>query len=100
MACRGKDKPEPGRQQRAAEGLVRRAREENLSLTGPDGLLRHLGIAVLEAALNQEIAEHLGHDKHAPAGNACNGTRPRTVLTEVTLEPMMFSKFVMVVSYE
>jgi hypothetical protein len=30
----------------------------------------------------------------------CNGTQPRMVLTEVTLEPMMFAKFVTVVLYE
>jgi putative transposase len=41
---------------------------------------------VLETALNQELTEHIGHDKHAPAGNEAgnvrNGTRPKTVLTE------------------
>lgn len=35
-----KDKPEPATEQRAAEELVRRAREQGLSLTGPDGLLK------------------------------------------------------------
>jgi putative transposase len=41
---------------------------------------------VLETALNQELTEHLGHDKHGPAGhetgNVRNGTRPKTVPTE------------------
>ena len=41
---------------------------------------------MLETALNQELTEHIGHDKHAPAGNEAgnvrNGTRPKTVLTE------------------
>ena len=32
-----KIKPEPGPEQRAAEEMVRRAREQGLSLTGPDG---------------------------------------------------------------
>jgi hypothetical protein len=43
---------------------------------------------VLETALNQEMTEHLGHDKHGPVGNETgnvrNGTRPKTVLTEAS----------------
>ena len=43
---------------------------------------------MLETALNQEITEHLGYEKHgrpaAGSGNARNGTRPKTVLTEST----------------
>src|SRR5215475_4338844 len=81
-----KDKPEPATEQQVAEELVRRAREQGLSLTGPDGLLKQLTKTVLETALNQEMTEHLGHDKHAPpgneAGNVRNGTRSKTVLTE------------------
>ena len=42
---------------------------------------------VLEAALEEEITEHLGYDKGDPAGrngdNSRNGTRPKTVLTEI-----------------
>ncbi|GAC1372009.1 MAG: hypothetical protein NVSMB43_08350 [Pseudarthrobacter sp.] len=58
-------------------------------MTGPDGLLRQFTKAVLETALNEEMTEHLGHEKHqAPegsgAGNFRNGTRPKTVLTETT----------------
>jgi putative transposase len=39
---------------------------------------------VLETALNQEMTEHLGHERHGQqvAGNVRNGTRPKTVLTE------------------
>ena len=49
-----------------------------------DGLLKQLTKTVLETALNQELTEHLGHEKHgAPvAGNVRNGTRANTVLTE------------------
>jgi putative transposase len=82
-----KIKPEPSPEQRAAEELVRRAREQGLSLTGPDGLLKQLTKTVLETALNQELTEHLGHEKHgqpAESGNVRNGTRPKTVLTEST----------------
>ena len=55
-----KDKPEPTPEQQVAEELVRRAREQGLSLTGPDGLLKQL----TKTGLNQEMTEHLGHDKH------------------------------------
>ena len=83
-----KAKAEPSAQEQVAEELVRRAREQGLSLTGPDGLLKQLTKTVLETALNQEMTEHLGHDKHDPAGNETgnvrNGTRAKTVLTEGT----------------
>ena len=83
-----KAKAEPSAQEQVAEELVRQAREQGLSLTGPDGLLKQLTKTVLETALNQEMTEHLGHDKHAPpgneSGNVRNGTRPKTVLTEGT----------------
>jgi len=85
-----KSKPEPTPEERAAEELVRRAREQGLSLTGPDGLLKQLTKVVLEAALDQEMTEHLGHEKNGPvvneAGNVRNGSRPKTVLTESTGE--------------
>jgi len=81
-----KDRPEPTAEQKLAEELVARAREQGVSLTGPDGLLKQLTKAVLETALNQEMTEHLGHDKHGPvtseSGNVRNGTRAKTVLTE------------------
>ena len=83
-----KSKREPTAEERAAEELVARAREQGLSLTGPDGLLKQLTKTVLETALNQEMTEHLGHEKHGLAssdtGNVRNGTRPKTVLTEST----------------
>jgi putative transposase len=37
-----KSKPEPSAEERAAVELVRLAREQGLSLTGPDGLLKQL----------------------------------------------------------
>jgi transposase-like protein len=73
-------------EQRAAADLVRLAREQGLSLTGPDGLLKQLTKTVLETALNEELTEHLGYEKHDPAGagsgNIRNGSRSKTVLTE------------------
>lgn len=42
---------------------------------------------MLETAVATELSEHLGYDKHNPAGrnrgNSRNGTRAKTVLTEV-----------------
>ncbi len=83
-----KIKPEPSAEELAAAEMVRRAREQGLSLTGPDGLLKQLTRTVLETALTQELTEHLGHDKNGKAdpqsGNVRNGTRPKTVLTEAS----------------
>jgi putative transposase len=83
-----KIKPDPSAEELAARELVRRAREQGLSLTGPDGLLKQLTKTVLETALGEEMTEHLGHEKNGradpEAGNVRNGTRPKTVLTEAT----------------
>jgi putative transposase len=83
-----KKKSEPSAEQAAAIELVRLAREQGLSLTGPDGLLRQLTKTVLETSLNEEMTEHLGYEKHDPAGagtgNIRNGTRSKTVLTEAS----------------
>jgi putative transposase len=79
---------EPSAEEKLAEELVARAREQGLSLTGPDGLLKQLTRTVLETALDQEMTEHLGHEKNGPAGNEAgnvrNGTRGKTVLTEAS----------------
>jgi transposase-like protein len=79
---------EESAEQQAAAELVRMAKEQGLSLTGPDGLLKQLTKTVLETALNEEMTEHLGYEQHDPAGagsgNIRNGTRAKTVLTEAT----------------
>jgi transposase-like protein len=80
---------EQSAEQQAVE-LVRLAKEQGLSLTGPDGLLKQLTKTVIETALGEEMTEHLGFEKHDPAGagtgNIRNGTRSKTVLTENTGE--------------
>jgi putative transposase len=52
------------------------------------GCSNKLTKAVLEAALNEEMTEHLGYEKHDPPGagmgNIRNGTRAKTVLTDTT----------------
>lgn len=83
-----KRQAEQSAEQQAAVELVRLAKEQGLSLTGPDGLLKQLTKTVLETALNEEMTEHLGYDKHDPPGagtdNIRNGTRAKTVLTDTT----------------
>jgi putative transposase len=84
-----KKKPDPSAEEIAAKELVRLAQEQGLSLTGPDGLLKQFTKNVLETALNEEMTEHLGHEKNrADSGrdssNIRNGTRPKTVLTHAT----------------
>ena len=70
-----KNKPEPSAEETAAKELVRLAREQGLSLTGPDGLLKQFTKSVLETALNEEMTEHLGHEKHrAPRGAGLHAT--------------------------
>jgi transposase-like protein len=68
----------------SAQQLVEQARTEGIDLVGPGGLLTGLTKTVLETALDAEMAEHLGYDKHDPAGrnggNLRNGTRAKTVL--------------------
>ena len=69
------------------EELVGRAQAEGLQLTGEGGLLQQLTKRLLESALEGEVTDHLGYDRHDPAGknggNSRNGTRSKTVPTEV-----------------
>lgn len=72
-------------EQQLAEQLLKQAKEQGVDLVGPDGLLNGLTKRVLETALEAEMTEHLGHEKHqqAESGNIRNGSRSKTVLTEV-----------------
>jgi transposase-like protein len=67
--------------------LVEQARAAGLQLTGEGGLLQQLTKRVIEAALDGEVTDHLGYEKHDPAGknggNSRNGSRAKTVLTDV-----------------
>lgn len=78
---------EPTVDEALAQELVERARTEGVELVGPGGLLTGLTKTVLETALEAELDEHLGYPKHAlegrNGGNSRNGTRAKTVLTEV-----------------
>ena len=44
-------------------------------LIGKEGLLKQLTKALVERALQAEMAEHLGHGKNAPVANAAGNTR-------------------------
>ena len=69
-----------------ARELVRQARSRGVALTGPDGLLKALTKTVIETALDEEMSEHLGYDKHERVGrnrgNSRNGKRSKTLLTD------------------
>ena len=77
----------PVDQQQLAEQLLVQAKEQGVELVGPGGLLTGLTKTVLETALEAEMSEHLGYDKHDPTGrnggNSRNGSRAKTVLTEI-----------------
>jgi putative transposase len=55
-------------------------------IIGENGLLKQLTKAVLERALNAELSEHVGYEKHDPAGynsgNSRNGTTKKTLKGE------------------
>nr|WP_239000860.1 IS256 family transposase [Jiangella asiatica] len=74
-------------QQALAEQLLAQAKEQGVDLVGPNGLLNQLTKNVLETALEAEMSEHLGYEKHDRAGrdsgNSRNGTRTKMVLTEI-----------------
>ena len=69
-----------------ARELVRSARARGVAMTGPGGMLKALTKTVIETALDEEMSDHLGYDKHDPtgrgSGNSRNGARSKTVLTD------------------
>src|SRR3954451_6764499 len=69
-----------------ARRLVAHAREEGLEVTGDSGLLQQMMKSVLEAALAEELTDHLGYEPGDPAGrgsgNSRNGSTPKRLLTE------------------
>ncbi|MGK5174080.1 IS256 family transposase [Geodermatophilus sp. CPCC 205761] len=69
-----------------ARRLVTQAREEGLDIAGDSGLLGQMMKSVLEAALAEELTDHLGYESGDAAGrgsgNSRNGSTPKTLLTE------------------
>ncbi len=65
--------------------LVGDAQRQGLSVDGEGGLLSELTRLVLESALEGEITDHLGYDKHTKGASGTgtpDGTRSKTVLTK------------------
>lgn len=58
-----------------ARELVRQARASGMALTGPGGLLKSVTKLVIETALEEEMSEHLGYDKHAVEGRNRGNSR-------------------------
>jgi putative transposase len=79
---------------RALDLLLARSKDEagQLRLTGEGSMLGELVRAVLERALEAEMAVHLGYDPHERAGhnsgNSRNGTIAKTVQTGVGPVPL------------
>jgi transposase-like protein len=67
--------------------LVGQARQRGVKLAGEGGLLQQLTKRLLESALEGEITDHLGYERHDGAGdntgNSRNGKRSKTVLTDI-----------------
>src|SRR6516162_2599090 len=57
--------------------------EKPEDIIGENGLLKRLTKALLERAMNAELTNHLGYEKHDPvgnnSGNSRNGTTSKTV---------------------
>lgn len=66
--------------------MVRQAKEAGIALSGPGGLLKALAARVVEAALGEELNEHLGDGRHDPvgrgSGNSRNGTRLKMLIID------------------
>jgi transposase-like protein len=78
-------------EQAAAAAMVAEAKARGLELTGPGGLLKLFTKSVLETALNEEMTEHLGHEKNQvdpsrESANVRNGARSKTVISDAAGE--------------
>lgn len=78
--------PTPAVDKQLVAQLVGQARENGIAIDGENGLLAKLTKLVVESALEGEITDHLGYDKHeknaSTDGNTRNGTRTKTVTTK------------------
>lgn len=77
----------PAVEQQLIDQLVDQAQANGLRLAGEGGLLAQLTKRLIESALDGEMTDHVGYERHDPAGrgsgNSRNGTRAKTVLTDV-----------------
>jgi putative transposase len=67
------------------DSLLADAEASGVAVDGPNGLINQMIKAVLERALDVEMADHLGYDRGDPAGvgsgNSRNGHTTKTVIT-------------------
>ncbi len=54
--------------QQLAQQLLAPAKADGVELVGPNGLVNQLAATVLETALEAEMDEHLGYEKHQVEG--------------------------------
>jgi putative transposase len=78
-------------EQAAVAAMMADAKARGLELTGPNGLLKLFTKNVLEAALNEEMTEHIGHEKNRveagrTSANIRNGSRSKTVISDAVGE--------------
>lgn len=78
-------------EQVAVAAIMADAKARGLELTGPNGLLKLFTKNVLETALNEEMTEHLGHEKNRaeagrPSVNVRNGSRSKVVVSDAVGE--------------
>jgi putative transposase len=57
--------------------------EKPEDVIGENGLLKRLTKALLERAMNAELTNHLGYEKHDPAGNNSGNSRNGTTSKSV-----------------
>lgn len=62
----------------AAAEMGRRAAREGVDLTSQDGLFGVLMKNALEAAMEAELTDHLGYEKHSASGVGSGNSRGRT----------------------
>lgn len=77
--------PDRGSVEAQVARVIEQAQAEGLQLTGAGGLLADMIKQAVEAALQAEMSDHLGYDKHAAegrgSGNSRNGLTGKTVQT-------------------
>ncbi|WP_026197694.1 IS256 family transposase [Sciscionella marina] len=87
MSARKREQVGLSAEQAAVTAMIADAQARGLELTGPNGLLKLFTKQVLETALNEEMTEHLGHEKNRAetdrsSTNIRNGTRSKTVVSD------------------
>ena len=70
----------------ALREMVKSSMARGAVVSGPGGLLADLTKTVIEISLEEEMAEHVGYEKHAVEGrngrNSRNGARAKTVISD------------------